>query len=256
MNRKNALAEGCYGFLPSAGWAWEALRRNVNYRREYFSIHNKWNSSLKLTHGGRLIRYNQRQDGARKWGLSCYANPELCANHAQVFWHPDVYSNTLKIRLTHSDLERQYGDILDLSGLPVRKTVLDIPDKSRQIRIFAKGYWVQLRCNNHLAIRKTSRLEIQLRRIETATLRLKTAMELLSLYENSEIQVTQQVPTNHTRLKRYLQAYDIRVAGGTYRDIAIAFEGTKRVEEDWNPSACYLKDRSKRAFKRGEALVD
>ena len=58
-----------------------------------------------------------------------------------------------------------------------------------------------------------------------------------------------------SRMRNGLLAYDIRTAGGSYRDIAIALFGAQNVLEDWDSAGCFLKGRAIRAYKLGERMV-
>ena len=256
MKRGNALDDGQYGFLPSAAWAWECLRRNPSYRKEYFSITNRMLHRVRLHAGGELIRLRHPHQGADKWGLNLYEDPRLCANHAQVFWHPEVFHKMLNVVITTSKKPNNVTTSFKLSDLCVRKSILDWPGQPWQVRVFAKGVWFQLQSQEPLVILESSRLEIKLCGMDDARTRLITTGELVALFEGMVSNNPGHVPTNNRLLKRYLTAYDIKSGGGTYRDIAIALDGIERVKEDWNPAACYLKDRARRAFKKGKSLVE
>lgn len=52
-----------------------------------------------------------------------------------------------------------------------------------------------------------------------------------------------------------LQALDGWLAGAPYRDIAVALFGEARVEADWTDPRRHLRDRVRRAVRRGRALM-
>jgi len=58
------------------------------------------------------------------------------------------------------------------------------------------------------------------------------------------------------RLCAALRVLDARLAGASYRDIAVALFGLGRVKEDWNAPDEHLKNRIRRAAKRGMFLVE
>jgi len=62
--------------------------------------------------------------------------------------------------------------------------------------------------------------------------------------------------TNPERLGFILQALDGRIAGASYREIAISWFGADRVRYDWDDGSQYLKNRIRRAVARGEKLVN
>ena len=58
------------------------------------------------------------------------------------------------------------------------------------------------------------------------------------------------------RLRLVLRALDGWRAGAGHRDIAIALFGAARVEADWADPRDHLRDRVRRAIRRGRALMD
>lgn len=258
MRRDNKVSQKMLYHWPGPAWAWEFLRRNPDYRRAYRIGSDGFRNCIPLNLGGQIVRMRKRQPVAERWGLCLFENPDICANKAHIFWHPDYLSETLSVLLKPvKDGELSLSDILSVSDIPVRKSFLEMPGLPRQIRLFGEGFWMQLRTQDGLAFNENCRLEIQLRRLDTAGLRLKTAQNLLSILQTkSRVDLPVGTLPNARNLQRYLTAYDVRQAGGSYRDIAIALEGKTRVEEDWDSVSRYLKDRSKRAFLRGKSYVE
>jgi hypothetical protein len=74
---------------------------------------------------------------------------------------------------------------------------------------------------------------------------------------------TEQAPTAATRaalatderLHHALIALDGRLAGKTYREIAITIFGEKRVAEEWQGPSQFLKDRTRRLVAKGTELM-
>jgi hypothetical protein len=57
------------------------------------------------------------------------------------------------------------------------------------------------------------------------------------------------------RLCTALRVLDGRLAGASYRDIAVALFGPDRVKDDWNAGGDHLKNRIRRAAQRGKFLM-
>ena len=57
------------------------------------------------------------------------------------------------------------------------------------------------------------------------------------------------------RLCTALRVLDGRLAGASYREIAVALFGPDRVNEDWNAGGDHLKNRIRRAAQRGNFLM-
>ncbi|KRR25248.1 hypothetical protein CQ14_09530 [Bradyrhizobium lablabi] len=60
---------------------------------------------------------------------------------------------------------------------------------------------------------------------------------------------------NDERLYHALVALDASMAGKTYRQIAIAIFGEKRVAEEWGGASQFLKDRTRRLVAKGHELM-
>ena len=58
------------------------------------------------------------------------------------------------------------------------------------------------------------------------------------------------------RLGLILRILDGRLAGASYREIAIVLFGRNRVERDWDQSDNHLKNRIRRAAQRGKFLME
>jgi len=57
------------------------------------------------------------------------------------------------------------------------------------------------------------------------------------------------------RLKLVLQALDGARVGASHREIACALFGSERVDRDWSDPGNHLRDRVRRAIKRGRYLM-
>lgn len=58
------------------------------------------------------------------------------------------------------------------------------------------------------------------------------------------------------RLALVLQALDGWLAGASHREVAEELFGHDRVEADWGDPGDHLRDRTRRAIRRGRALMD
>ena len=58
------------------------------------------------------------------------------------------------------------------------------------------------------------------------------------------------------RLGFVLQALDGFLAGASQREIAVALFGVERVQADWSDPGDHLRDRVRRAIRRGRTLMD
>lgn len=58
------------------------------------------------------------------------------------------------------------------------------------------------------------------------------------------------------RLTIVLQALDGFLAGASQREIAVVLFGAQRVQADWSDPGDHLRDRVRRAIRRGRALMN
>lgn len=76
------------------------------------------------------------------------------------------------------------------------------------------------------------------------------------LMEGGNFMRTRNSPNSRSqRLNTALRVLDGRLAGASYRDIAVALFGRDRVKEDWNATGDHLKNRIRRAARRGAILM-
>lgn len=59
-----------------------------------------------------------------------------------------------------------------------------------------------------------------------------------------------------SRLRLVLQALDGSLAGASQREIATALMGRQRVQADWTDPGDHLRDRVRRAIRRGRVLMN
>lgn len=64
------------------------------------------------------------------------------------------------------------------------------------------------------------------------------------------------IEPRHQRLRFALRALDGTLAGAGHRDIATALFGHARVQADWNDPGDHLRDRIRRAIRRGQQLMN
>lgn len=88
------------------------------------------------------------------------------------------------------------------------------------------------------------------------------AARLAALDSFNVLRVSGRPPTRYCppgadgyRLRIVLQALDGWLAGAPYREIAVALFGQLRVVADWNDPRNHLRDRVRRAIRRGRALM-
>ena len=72
--------------LDGTGWAWEFLRRNEDYCRDYRMNRAGHPVAIRHVSGATLYRPQRRFLAAEVWGLSLFADPEKSALDQDIFW--------------------------------------------------------------------------------------------------------------------------------------------------------------------------
>ncbi len=251
--------------MPNAAWAWEGLRRNQNYRRTYFASRNLHARTTRLATGGCLIRQSSCPRDLATFGLLTFADPRRTAIETHVFWRPGWLKSSLDVRLspiTEAEREADGTDgIIMLHRLHSRRIILETADGARHILLNGSRFWIQLHCKTPSIIGEAAHVGIRLNKLDTMGRSLDSAAQLLSLYRANG----GKLPLigrrkNAEPLERAILAHDIWTGferpKGSLKDIAIALNGIKRVNEDWNGPSRYLKDMAVRARNKGLAFVD
>lgn len=248
--------------LPYAAWAWEYLRRNGDYARDYRSAVAGRARPISLNTGAVLIRKRRRWSEAEKWGLLCFADPQKSSDEANVFWRPDMLAGALPIQLVRLNEADSVGaqrrqDELELRRLQTRRVILDTVDGARHIALCGRRFWVQLVCESPASVGERCAIEVKINSTHHYQRKLDTASQLLSLYHSAGGKISLIGRSrDSTRLAQGLIAVDIVNAGGTYRDVAEAIYGTDKVAERWGEPSHYYEDWARRLVARARFMVN
>ena len=250
---------------PSAIWAWEFLRRNTDYRRDFLASSAIQPKMFDLSGGSRLIIGEERYKSARHWGLLFPANPDLSAHEAGVFWKPSVFPATIPVSLRDPIRERERGrlgrrklsDMVILSELACRRLIFESINKSRHVVLAPQRYWIQLYCDSAHPLDDNALVSFRIDGADHANKRILNMQQLIRLHRSSGRDLKAIRWRRDTgKLKAALMALDIRAMGGSYRDIAIALFGRKEVRVDWDAGTSTMKQTARRALERGERYRD
>jgi hypothetical protein len=217
--------------LSSEGWAWEFLRRNPDYRHDYFSNLTQ-SSSLSL-------------NAATRWGLLQLADPDLDARTAEVFWSPSINFSVLPLVIAGE------GGPNGLSGIRCRTTVLETGDPNvRHVLFSGEGRFLQLTVSGAGSLHKARHMIEALP--EHGKDRKYTALRRLSdLAHHKRLR-----PHLYTRQRRAPRLAHLAVILDSYgrnpahRAIAQDVFGEEKADSDWDN----LRDHIRRAVAAGRRL--
>lgn len=247
--------------LTNPAWAWEYLRRNTQYQRDYNANRSGAPTSVNLSTGCLLLRESRRWPDAEKWGLLSFENPSKPTSIANVFWRPDLLAGALKVHLYPIEDGAMRSDIAQdeiiLSRIKTKRVVLAAVDKTVHMLMGGERFWIHLYCENARAVNDRARIGVQIDGMKHFQRRLDTASQLLSLYQSSGKKLSL-IGRNKSakRLADGLIAYDIVQDGGSHRDAAIGVYGFEIVSKNWSQTGSYIEDATRRLINRAKHLVD
>lgn len=251
--------------MPNAAWAWEFLRRNKLYQRDFTKAYGDCPHVTDLATGSRLVIAKKRYETARNWGLVCFADPDFNALETEVVWKPSAFNATVRVKLGDLKTEcesphRNFGRIEEsviLSELPCRRVLYESVNNSRHIVLCTQKYWFQLYCDTEHPSGDKVIIRFRIDGGRHSLERMKRIAELLSLAHSSSEEISQ-IGTQKTTqmLQDSIIALDTKSIGGSYKDISCALVGEERTIEEWNSGNCVLKDKARRALAMGRRLRD
>jgi hypothetical protein len=249
-----------YGYLEElsrAGFAWEFLRRNSDYQRDW-NLHRTTSPRRNVSRQGiTFFRLNRRFEKAEYWGLRAFENPAADARSACLFWLPSALARSVEgkaildatdgiTRISISDIAGTRAVLVDAAGMThvsidshfsgIALSILDLPEPfGKFAMVFQVPAFEAMRRRFEVILN----IEWRARRPLTGT----------GSIEGADVQ-------SRTKLAHCLIAVDSRRDGLSYRDLARILYGAETVAKDWNGPSRFLKDRMRRLVERGEKLVN
>lgn len=216
--------------LDGPALAWEYLRRNPDYRKDW---------------------YRRRTAAAPRWGLRLLENPAVDARDAHPVWHSDS-DNAI---LLYPDVTPPPGtSLFELWRLPGHKHLIHDGCHLR-LTVCWPGCCLRLVLTPELtegmacvcAIRVcTSPCRTVVAELEKWAEATKSAIPVAAAYPR---------PSPTALLEQHtLQALDVTLAGASLRETAIAVFGAATVADDWH-SDSGLRSRIRRLVRRGNMLM-
>nr|WP_312988945.1 DUF2285 domain-containing protein [Comamonas koreensis] len=220
--------------LDGPALAWEYLRRNPDYRRDW-------------------LRLCRRPDAAQAWGLRLLENPALDARDAHPAWFPD-----------HDAVVQLYPDAdpppeahaFEFWHLPGCKQL--IHDGKRLVLV---SHWPGccLRLALGPGLEDGMAYLYATRACVTPCARYRTLAAELDALAAATMTTTAAAarsrPTSAAVLELHtLQALDATLAGASLRDVAEGLFGADAVAADWHKDSA-LRARVRRLVRRGVALI-
>ncbi|WP_316207553.1 DUF2285 domain-containing protein [Bradyrhizobium sp. SZCCHNR3118] len=239
-----------------ADWAWEFLRRNRNYVADWRSSVPRDLPYLTLKDGTQLLRLRRRFPRAEKWGLYTCADPGLCAHQAPIFWHRTALKRIVRLSAKRPSDPDGAAAARVLADFKVRRTAVIGVDGVPLVLLKERGLQVPLEIRGLPVL--TAAFEPVYELHDLADLSGQTELlRQLQRFAEPNLRANQKPPFgSDDRLRHALIALDESLKGKTYRQIAIAIFGEKKVAEEWHGYSQFLKDRTRRLVAKGTELMN
>lgn len=236
-------------------WAWEFLRRNPEYRATWRAAVPNRLPYVTLADGTQLLRLRRRYPHAERWGLYAFTDPSMPARKAPVFWLSSATRRVVRVRSG----TRKHGEAtnpISLANFNVQRVAAIGADNIPVVMMKGRGVNVALEIQGLGALTQPFDPVFELDGFGDLNTQTE-CLRILQRFTQAETAAAgASVFSNDERLRHALIALDESMAGKTYRQIAIAIFGEKRVAEDWNGASQFLKDRTRRLVAKGRELRD
>jgi hypothetical protein len=217
--------------LSAEGWAWEFLRRNADYKRDFATFAGADQKSSAAA--------------ALRWGLLKFSDPEIDARTAIVFWSP-AHNHSVLPLVTAGKGNSGLGNVkckismLQTADDPQRHVLFSCGGRFLQLAISGSGEFGNVRYlvdafPEHNSTRKLTAL----RRLGDLIHYKRLRAELYSRQRRGP------------RLLHLIEILDSYVKDPSHRSIARCLFGEERVDKEWEN----LRDHVRRAIAAGRKMT-
>ena len=238
-----------------AGFAWDYLRRNSDYARDFEEIPSA--NTLENSAASRQFRYEMDADKlAHRWGLECFESPKSTGLDALVVWRQDAFPGALSVHYHDNSEKNNEESSFKLSNFNCHKQHYAKADGTRISVIKSANFWLQIAGKPDDIEGEDQSFSVLIDGGKGARRRIDALRQLTSLSRNGSANFKLLGRQKaFTKMRNALIAYDIRANGGSYKDVALDLFGLENVQQDWDSSGGFLKARAIRACKFGERMV-
>ncbi|HEV2561173.1 MAG TPA: DUF2285 domain-containing protein [Rhizomicrobium sp.] len=240
--------------LVHTDWAWEGLRRNRHFQQSWQDARNRF--QVLEEHDHLRIIAAPEDDGLTRWGCLYTDAPDCNASDATVIWQPERYSRVLPMAAFTPDGAMRAAPFR-LHDLRCCATLLMTPDGLQHLFIGNRGRSFQIAVTGASLLKPAHLLTEAILDPKNGGLRLKSLQCFNDLRATGRL-VRSHIPAQPSspRMRMVIQVLDGALAGVPYRDIAAVLFGKARVEREWDNRNRFLRDRIRRAVKRGRDLMN
>ena len=226
--------------LDPASRAWEHLRRNPRYQRDW--AHYRRKASQRV---------------AARWGLAALVDPQLDARQVSPVWVIGTTPPVTLVRgeMRHVQMYATTAELFSLWRLAGRKTVLDDGSGLRLVvRLFSQE--VQVRLGDRLTSGDRLAYQIPAAGDDRAAWTVLTAFRALIPAAGGGRESSRERPDRADLLHlRALQVLDGLAAGASQRELAVALFGAVVGARGWQPDGA-LRAQVRYLIRRAGLLME
>ena len=233
--------------LDRPGWAWEFLRLNPDYQRDFRT--NKAGTPTAIKHHSGAVYYRLRRKflAAERWGLMMLSDPTKTSLEVGIHWQKgSIARHVFCIAKPANDNPKAAESLSEFVG---RKHVL-VFGNHEHLSIQSGTISARLMIGDASLVVQDCELNFQIEGLDRLSSVTETLACLRRLKSKQPI-LSSTFGQTELRLRECLIALDGHLAGRSYRDIAEVLYGRDRVKEVWTNETRHLKDKVRRAVAAG-----
>ena len=242
--------------MSNVDWAWEFLRRNPDYKRDYRLSRARLLKITNHTLRTSFIRIRRQCPLGKKWGLIFMCDPELSHEQACVAWRKDCIGWSIKVT---AEPKNSLGDKaeFDLKTARFDKAFVVIRTNRQCLYMRIGLYSSCLDISGISVLTQPVGMQFIVNSIDQIQNVIPVLQGVLSAASGAAKPKQIRIP-EQTKIRRlhYLIAADNAIKDALLREIAVEIFGKNRTANEWkNPESRAFKDKIKRAKRRGLSLM-
>ncbi|MGH6707974.1 MAG: DNA -binding domain-containing protein [Bradyrhizobium sp.] len=253
LPRDAAVVQVLAGY-DGSDWAWEFLRRNPDYATDWRCSVPRRIPHITLSDGTKLLRLRRRFPRAERWGLYAFADPLIAARQAPVFWHGAALKQVVRVRRAPATTQKDTIPFT-LSTFKTDRTAAIGVDDVPLVLMKGPGAHVAVEIHDVAVLTSSFAPVFEIDGFADLNGQTELLKRLQRFTQPAPPAAGQAASRIDERLHHALIALDESLDGKTYRQIAIAIFGEKKVAEEWLGPSQFLKDRTRRLVAKGHELM-
>ena len=242
--------------LSRSRWAWEFLRRNVEFRDIATITDPSKVSKKSACHSVKLMRLECDQVAAEQYGLLFFPDINENGHDADLFWNPALFARALTVQVTPRH-PNERDEIFEATVANCEVTHLTDRVGREHILIKGNGHTLQVVCSGLSTLSvEPVRLKLIIDSVSSLDETLKVIGRAQRILGKEDSSFCDGWSRSSLAFRNALIALDAHEAGLTYFETAAIIYGEDRANEAWQSASRAMKDEMRRALARGRELRD